>query len=112
MLNELAAEISQIARDHGFDEHDQNPLYVALKLALIHSEVSEALEADRIGDSHNLEEELADIIIRTLNLTDWLECIIRVLNLTHWLGCDIDLAVRQKIEGNRTRKYKHGGKRY
>lgn len=99
MLNELAAEISQIARDHGFDEHDQNPLYVALKLALIHSEVSEALEADRINDTQNLHEELADIIIR-------------VLNLTHWLGCDIDLAVRQKIEGNRTRKYKHGGKRY
>ena len=99
MLNELAAEIGEIARSKGFNEHDENPLYVALKLALIHSEVSEALEADRIGDSHNLEEELADIIIRTLNLTDWLEC-------------DIDNIIRWKIEINRTREHKHGGKRY
>lgn len=68
-------------------------------LALIHSEVSEALEEFR--KAHRIEhfgEELADVIIR-------------VLDCTAGLGIDIDAAVRAKLEVNRTRGFKHGGKR-
>lgn len=68
-------------------------------LALIHSEVSEALEADRKGNNENFTEELADICIRVFDF-----CGLR----------DIDLgaAIEQKMKKNQTRTYKHGGKKY
>lgn len=71
---------------------------VARALCLVHSEVSEALEALRLGDEENFAEELADVIIR-------------VLHLAHGLGMDMDQAVASKVERNRQREYKHGGKR-
>jgi NTP pyrophosphatase (non-canonical NTP hydrolase) len=67
-------------------------------LALIHSEVSEALEAFRKNDWSNFSEELADIIIR-------------VLDCSGGLGIDIDSAVEEKIEKNKLRGFRHGGKR-
>ena len=42
-------------------------------LALVHSEVSEALEAFRIDDKENFIEELADVVIRVLDLSEGLE---------------------------------------
>jgi NTP pyrophosphatase (non-canonical NTP hydrolase) len=67
-------------------------------LALIHSEVSEALEAFRKADRENFAEELADIVIRVLDCAAGLE-----INL----GAEI----LEKLEKNRQRGYKHGGKR-
>ena len=66
-------------------------------LALIHSEVSEALEAFRKGDRNNFAEELADVIIRTLDLG-------------HGLGFDMQAEIADKMEFNRNRPHKHGGK--
>lgn len=70
---------------------------LASRLMLIVSEVSEALEALRKGDIDNFEEELADVIIRTCDLAG---------------GLDIDLEaeLRDKIEKNNSRPYKHGKK--
>lgn len=81
---------------------------VATSLALIHSEVSEALEELRKGEDHiktyfknskpeGMEIELADVIIR-------------ILDLAGELGLDIDLALRTKAEFNESRSYRHGGK--
>lgn len=66
-------------------------------IALIHSEASEALEAVRHRDRANFEEELADTLIR-------------VLDCSHGLGIDIGAVVRAKLEKNRQRGYRHGGK--
>lgn len=96
----LAREILEIAESKGwhipthFDETDA----VARKLALIHSEVSEALEALRHDDLANFAEELADTVIRILHLA---------------AGLDINLgrALLDKVEVNRTRTHKHGNKR-
>ena len=64
-LNE-AARISGF--NYGFGQHKGDEDFKIRQLALIHSEVSEALEALRIGDDENFIEELADILIRTFDL--------------------------------------------
>ena len=67
------------------------------KLALIHSEVSEALEAFRSKNRENFLEELADTVIR-------------IMDVTHGLGLDLGKAIIDKLETNRSRGYRHGGK--
>ena len=66
-------------------------------LALVTSEVSEALEAFRTRDRDNFEEELADVVIR-------------VLDLAGGLGIDLDKALQDKLLKNRQRSYRHGNK--
>lgn len=101
-LNELGREIIEINRNNGWNVTQPvdwlDTYKVPAVLALIHSEVSEALEAFRKDDACNFEEELADVLIR-------------VLDLTAGLHLNIDQAVRLKMEKNKTRGHKHGGKR-
>ncbi|MBZ4662791.1 MAG: MazG nucleotide pyrophosphohydrolase domain protein [Caloramator sp.] len=68
---------------------------IAARLALIHSEVSEALEAIRKGDKENFKEELADIVIR-------------VFDLCGGLSIDLEHEIEKKMEKNKQRPYKHG----
>ncbi len=91
-LQELQREAWQIAEDHGFHDDDRSRAKV---LALIHSEVSEALEADRNDDMRGYAEELADIIIR-------------VLDHAEEENIDLGHCVERKMEKNRQREYKHG----
>lgn len=75
------------------------------KLALIHSEVSEALEdyrdgamvttVDTKGKPVGFPSELADIVIR-------------ICNLSGALGIDLDEEIAQKMRYNATRSRKHG----
>lgn len=95
MLNELANEIRRNNEKNGFTWNVKTDIPTCL--CLIHSEVSEALEAHR--DDKPLGEELADILIRTLDLADR-------------LNVDIDREVRSKIEKNKSRGYRHDRKRF
>lgn len=70
---------------------------IPAKLALLTSEVSEALEAFRNRDFDNFKEELADVLIR-------------LLDMSGGLNIDLDESVREKLEKNKKRGYKHGGK--
>src|SRR3990167_4399664 len=102
MLNELSKEIIKVNTSNGWNitkPEDWNDTYkIPGVLALIHSEVSEALEGFRHNDVGNFEEEIADTIIRCLDLCAG-------------LNIDIDKAVADKLEKNRGRGYRHGGKK-
>jgi NTP pyrophosphatase (non-canonical NTP hydrolase) len=75
-LDNLAAELHQTALEKGFwgpletlRESDESFIFYAKQIAMIHSEATEVLEALR-KDKGQLAvvEELADIIIRVLDL--------------------------------------------
>lgn len=96
MINNLCKEAYLTAKEKGW--HDE-PRETGTLLALIHSEVSEALEADRKGWKDNFTEELADVCIRVFDLCGSREI-------------DLETAIIKKMEYNKGRTYKHGGKAY
>lgn len=93
-LNEYSETCHKIAFEKGWWDHRRE---VPELLCLVHSEVSEALEAYRKADSENFVEELADILIR-------------VFDMAGRFRLDLDKAVKDKIEKNKMRPYRHGGK--
>ena len=101
-LNDLAKEIIEINTANGWNctkpEQWEDTYKVPAILALVHTEVSEAVEAFRHNDKDNFIEEMADIVIRVLDCTGGLEM-------------DIDADITAKLEKNKTRGFRHGGKR-
>ena len=95
------AVIHQNAKNHGWYETSEDR-GVPTKLCLIHSEVSEALEAYRndipYGEKGCLPEELADVVIR-------------VFDLCGLLGIDIAAEIEKKHMTNLYRPHRHGGKK-
>jgi len=93
-LNDYAKECHTIACSKGWWDKERE---VPEILCLIHSEVSEALEAYRNHNEENFREELADILIR-------------VFDFAHRVGIDLDYEVEKKMTFNKHRPYRHGGK--
>lgn len=116
-LNHLTETCFEDADDNGWwDAYDNkgNAERLGEKLLMIHSEVTEAVECLR-------DCEDADVLIETdacdhisgkpvgfaIELADIL---IRTLDICGYLGIDIEKAVKTKLEYNRTRGYRHGNK--
>lgn len=119
-LAKATAEVREVNEANGWYEDDRRP---AEGLALIHSEVSEWLEAirswgtadatatgcpegyapDKCAGDHPIPKpegagsEAADVLIRLLDECDR-------------QGIDLAWEYRRKIAHNRTRGYKHGGR--
>lgn len=95
-INELCNRAFETAKSKGWHDEERE---TGTLLALIHSEVSEALEADRKGDNENFAEELADVCIR-------------IFDLCGLKNIDLQKAILNKMDKNKGRSYKHGGKAY
>ena len=166
-LADLQKEAHAIAKDHGW--WDEERTFGDL-IALVHSELSEALEAYRVcgivdcphehTEGAGVASELADVVIRVADMAewhgetiasrvgepafigksvskpsfggwvselhwqvanawneheyDWIGALSDVVHTTERMaahyGIDLEAAIEAKMEHNRTRSYRHGGK--
>ena len=108
-LSDLVRDAHNNAVDKGFyeDAPPKDFANVAAKLALVHSEVSEALE--ELRRYHNLNETYADGAGKPEGFpVELADACIRIFDLCGWLGVDLEAAVVRKMEFNATRAHKHG----
>jgi NTP pyrophosphatase (non-canonical NTP hydrolase) len=103
-INELAEDIHRTAVEHGWWNGIRTMAEILMN---IHAEVSELWESFRKGTLKdqcdkkdtgltNLEEELADIIIRALD--------VMIAE-----GIDPEVVIASKMSYNQNRPYRHGG---
>ena len=104
-LDQWAESFHSTAKEKGFwDNYDVAPNeFICTKLALIHSEVTEVLEAIRKNKGEEeIMAEFADILIRTLDLYAGMN------ERFFQMERSLDFAVQQKNDKNSSRPKLHG----
>ena len=101
-LDALSAVLHEIAKDKGFWEGQYTHDKIGNKLALVHSEVTEVLEAIRKNQgSEKVVEEMADVIIRLLDIYAAMRNEEAVMH-------SLDETLHKKININKDRQRLHG----
>ena len=133
-ISGLVKEAHENAAKHGF--WDDPPAF-GTSIALIHSELSEALEEVRAGrpakyypcnaggvcceddgsascGSRVWNPETPDIFCKAKShkpegyAVELADAVIRIADLCGYMGIDLETVIREKMEYNATRPYKHG----
>lgn len=101
-LDALSAMLHEIAIEKGFWDGEISHDKIGNKLALVHSEVTEVLEAIRKSQgSEKVVEEIADVIIRLLDVYAAMRNEEQVLH-------SLDEVLEAKINKNKERPKLHG----
>ena len=134
-IKELVQEAHENAVKHGFWEHKPE---IGTSIALIHAELSEALEEERAGRPHVWHEckaphaggddyvcgakeanhgiclsSTGNCLYRgkpeglAIELAD---AVIRIADMCGAYGIDLEAAIEEKMQYNKSRPYKHGKK--
>ncbi len=105
-LNQAVDTMHRISIKHGFWDSVDGEWNPAEKIALMHSELSEALEVLR-KDPNAMSEKTPDCLALAEELADTL---IRIFDFCGKMHLDIGKAVVAKSHYNESRPYKHGKK--
>lgn len=128
-IKSFQKEVHDNAIDHGWWEA---PRGFAEIIALCHSELSEALEAYREVEKYPWEiyQKKRDHVLNREYfvcpedkelwnpaskpegmLTELADCVIRIMDYCGYKGWDLEKAIQLKHEYNKSRPYRHGGKK-
>lgn len=108
-INDLVKQSYENAKDHGW--HDENRTIGDL-IALMHSELSEALEEYRNGHlptevyfNENKPNKPEGIPVELA------DCIIRIFDFCGLYNINLEEVLKIKMQYNKSRPYRHGGKK-
>lgn len=139
MLNELAKEINDNAKAHGWWEKDRKLPEI---IALCHSELSEALEeyrnnkpmdyryCDTGSNNRKLDicckdngicytfapkennEDICEYVVEKPEgiAVELIDCVIRILDYLATTDINIDEVMKEKMDYNKSRPFRHGNK--
>lgn len=117
-INDFAKSVHENAVAHGWWEKE--PSFAEI-IALCHSELSEALDEDRMNNPNVCFFDDDDEISTDLNVythysdlqgraVEMIDCVLRILDWCAKEDVDIEKIMTLKHEYNKTRPYKHGKK--
>jgi len=105
-ISTLQEEIHANAAAKGWWEEERTPLEIHM---LCVSEIAEATEAVRDGLDHYFEDSKGKPEGEAVELAD---CIIRILDYAEHKYWDMSEIIQKKLDYNKTRAHRHGGKKY
>ena len=102
MFDSLSLRLHDTAREKGFWPDEVDDIFIAKQCMMIVSEVTEVMEAVRKSKgSEEVTKEVADILIRTLDLYQGM--------FVHgYVDHSLDEMFEEKTQFNKTRPEKHG----
>jgi NTP pyrophosphatase (non-canonical NTP hydrolase) len=108
-IDEMTAEVREVNIEKGWRSEDKT---FGEYIALLHSELSEALEAYR---DHRLNDATEVVYASRLPKpegvgSEFADVLIRLLDTCDVFGIDLEAEFRRKVDFNRTRPFQHGGR--